>query len=64
MTFEEIYRDYPEHRQELDERSAIKEFHGNIERVDAEEQTAELMQKKHLLFVQGTLFNGGRYEYK
>ena len=59
MTFQQIYRDYPEHREELDERAAIKEFHGNIERPEAEAQTAELMHERYLLFQQGTLFNKG-----
>lgn len=53
MTFSEIYQQYPCHREQLDELAGKFEYDGNYTRQAAEEKTADYMQKKHLLFIQG-----------
>lgn len=47
MTFPEFMRNHPEHREELEERAAIMEFHGGMERRDAEEAAVERMISKY-----------------
>lgn len=60
MTFSEIYRDYPKHREELDELAGKLEYDNEFTRENAEVETAKRMHEKYLLFVQGTLFNRGK----
>ena len=62
LTYSEIIEYYPEHFEEIYERSAIIEFDGEESRERAEQLAAEIMHSKYLLFKQGHLFNGGRYE--
>lgn len=61
MTFEQIYSTYAKHREELDELAGKLEFDHGLTRENAEVETALRMHEKYLLFIQGTLFNGGRY---
>ena len=61
MTYLEIITAYPEHQEEIEERAAICEYHGNLSREQAETIAAECMHRLHLLFRQGHLFNGGKY---
>lgn len=60
MTFQEIYRDYPKHREELDELAGKLEYDHGLTRKNAEKETAKRMHEKYLLFVQGTLFHQGQ----
>lgn len=53
MTFQEIYRDYPKHHEELDELAGKLEFDHGLTRENAESETAYIMMKRHLLFIQG-----------
>ncbi len=57
MTFQQIYRDYPQHHEELDELAGKLEYDNEFNRDEAEYETAYVMMKRHLLFVQGHLFN-------
>ena len=57
MTYDEIIKSYPEHFEEIYERSAIIEFDGEEDREKAEQLAAEIMHSKYLLFKQGHLFN-------
>lgn len=47
MTFPEFMRNNPEHREELEERAAIMEFHGCMSREDAEEAAVDRLISKY-----------------
>ncbi len=57
MTFQQIYRDYPQHHEELDELAGKLEYDNEFTRDEAEYETAYVMMKRHLLFVQGSFGN-------
>ena len=61
MTFQEVYKSYPQHREEMDERAGKMEFDNELSRENAEAETAVVMHERYLLFKHGSLFNGGRY---
>jgi len=47
MTFQELITAYPEHKEEAEERAAIKEYHFHVIRELAESQTVRLITWKY-----------------
>ena len=56
MLFADLIKAYPEHSEEAQERAAIMEYDGNLNRGAAEQETVRLIKWKYGLFDQGGLF--------
>jgi len=55
MNYEEFWRRYPEHREEVEERAAIIEIDCNFRRSTAEDMAVSRMLEKYRLYRQGEL---------
>jgi hypothetical protein len=53
---EELCRKYPQHKEELTERAAIMEYHGEMNRDDANNEASKLIKMKYGLYEQKGLF--------
>lgn len=57
MTMSQFIERYPDHAEEVEERAAIMEFHGNLPREEAERRAVHLglerIERQQLLFEEG-----------
>ena len=61
MTYSDFVRKYPQHAEELEERAAIMEYHGDKDRQTAESKAVMRLRIKYeLLFTQPELFGGAK----
>jgi hypothetical protein len=54
--FKEFVGQFPQHKEEAEERAAIMQFDGGMPKSYAEEQAVKLIRKKYDLTIGGNLF--------
>lgn len=62
MTYQEVILNRPDLKDIMEEYAGKMEFDNELTRENAEAETVKVMRERYLIFKQGHLFNGGRYE--